>query len=181
MGDFQLHVGSLSGASASISFQTGGGGRSGSYSDYCTTPVLDWVVSGWYNIQVVRSSNILTLYQDGTSVAQVAMTEPFEASTAAEFYILGFAPRMIFPRRPDWMIFVFTTALCPRTRCSNYMRASCKRGCGWGHRSQRTALSLVSRPPPIWPTRSFSAPTWLRASGRSWPMCRPNRRTARRK
>lgn len=36
----------------------------------CTSPPLDWNINQWYNVQVVRSANQITIYRDGTIVGQ---------------------------------------------------------------------------------------------------------------
>lgn len=72
MGDFQfwLSGGVSFPSSQTISFQTGGGGASGSSSDYVFSPPLDWSLNQWYNIQAVRSGTTFAIYRDGVLVVE---------------------------------------------------------------------------------------------------------------
>jgi len=81
LGQFQLVINptNLAGVpSGSLGFLTGGTG----HDNDCNTAALTWVAKVWYNVQVVRASNTVSIYRDGLLLAQSSTTYGNNASGA---------------------------------------------------------------------------------------------------
>lgn len=88
-GQFQLNLGLFSGTNAPIEFYSG----FGLVTPSLQTAPLSWALGKWYNIQLTRSSNVVTIYRDGITLAQSTVATGNEASP--ENRILDFGWRTL--------------------------------------------------------------------------------------
>lgn len=73
---FQLGLTVFSGNKAAIEFYSG----PGKVAPDAVTPLLDWNLGEWHNIQITRASNVVTLFRDGISLVQSNVTSGNSAS-----------------------------------------------------------------------------------------------------
>ena len=86
---FQLGIGVFTGTNAPIEFYSG----FGLIAPSLQTAPLSWSLGKWYNIQLTRSANVVTIFRDGVALAQGTVTSGNEA--APEKLILDFGWRTL--------------------------------------------------------------------------------------
>jgi len=74
-GQFQLGIGVFSDTNAPIEFYSGFGLTAPSLQ----TAPLGWILGTWYNVQLTRSANLVTIYRDGIALAQGTVATGNEA------------------------------------------------------------------------------------------------------
>jgi hypothetical protein len=82
--DFQLDIEPSTGTKAPMDFTTGG--HEGA--DLYTTDV-PWVPNLWYNLQFVRSQNVITIYRDGSSIGQNQTVNGVNAPLGSRYLQFG--------------------------------------------------------------------------------------------
>ena len=85
---FQLGIGVFTGTNAPIEFYSGA-----RFAPDVQTAPLGWSLGQWYNIQLTRSANLVTIYRDGVALAQGTVATGNEA--APEKLILDFGWRTL--------------------------------------------------------------------------------------
>jgi hypothetical protein len=93
---FQLGIGLFTANNAPIEFYSG----FGLIAPSLQSGSLDWTLGRWYNIQLTRAANVVTIYRDGIELAQGTVTSGNGA--APENRILDFGYRTQPANHPLW-------------------------------------------------------------------------------
>ncbi len=108
---FQLGIGVFTGTNSPIEFYSGFGLTAPSLQ----TAPLGWSLGQWYNIQLTRSANLVTIYRDGVALAQGIVATGNEAAPAKLVLDFGWRTLPGAGNHPLWGqlddIFLYNRAL----------------------------------------------------------------------